>query len=786
MPLPKLLYFCVPPNDKLLGYWDTVADRLFKIRHCMNIEGVVRPLALFEPPIDPALLVRAAAAGVDLSSVLSESTAPMPHYRFRTLVQKAADLTRHVKELGQSLLAALEKRDAEMLAQLRAGQEVALLGLVEELRKQQVTEQTRQIDVLQASRKLADVRYLHYQRLLGIQDARVPGEGEPPASDPEPSAEAAILDEAGVKMTGREKTEQAKMKEATDKQQTSIGWELGANASYYIPTFATEIAPWGVGIKIEFGGQHVGPALRAIADWFKTESAGATYDSSSAARIGSFVLRAHEWLLQSKLAAREMSQTDAQIATARVREGIAVKELENHRAQIAQAKEIEDTLRTKFTNQELYNWMVGQTAATYFQAYQLAYDVAKRAERALRHELGLTDSNYIQFGYWDSLKKGLLAGDRLAHDLQRLEVAYLENNKREYEITKHVSLAMLHPAALVNLRENGSCLVELPEEIFDLDYPGHYLRRLKAVSLSIPCVTGPYTSVNCTLTLLANRIRKNTRTDPAYAFQGDDDPRFTVNSGGVQSIATSSGREDSGLFELSLQDERYLPFEGAGVISGWRIELPPDFRQFDYTTISDIILHLRYTARDGGAPLRSAALTSLTTTLKSMEIEDGTTGLYRLFSAAHDFPDAWHAFRFRPEGAPGAAELAVTLDPRRFPAHLRDRTLKLPDLTLFLKVAPGVAYDEGDPLILAVTPPGGAEQPVTLTPVETELGGLPAGQADYGGAPITLSAAQPPWRLTIAGLPAVLTEEVEVNGQSVQRLDPTKVTDLGLLCHYTY
>ena len=35
----RTLYFCIPRNDKLLGYWDTVADRLFKIRHCMNIRG---------------------------------------------------------------------------------------------------------------------------------------------------------------------------------------------------------------------------------------------------------------------------------------------------------------------------------------------------------------------------------------------------------------------------------------------------------------------------------------------------------------------------------------------------------------------------------------------------------------------------------------------------------------------------------------------------------------------------------------------------------------------------
>jgi hypothetical protein len=32
----RTLYFCIPRNDKLLSYWDNVADRLFKIRHCMT------------------------------------------------------------------------------------------------------------------------------------------------------------------------------------------------------------------------------------------------------------------------------------------------------------------------------------------------------------------------------------------------------------------------------------------------------------------------------------------------------------------------------------------------------------------------------------------------------------------------------------------------------------------------------------------------------------------------------------------------------------------------------
>src|SRR5690606_9755459 len=74
-------YFCVPANEKLLSYWDRLADRLFKIRNCMNISGQVRPLALFEPPIDPALLVRARAAGLDLRSVLDARRGGAPHYR---------------------------------------------------------------------------------------------------------------------------------------------------------------------------------------------------------------------------------------------------------------------------------------------------------------------------------------------------------------------------------------------------------------------------------------------------------------------------------------------------------------------------------------------------------------------------------------------------------------------------------------------------------------------------------------------------------------------------------
>ncbi|MEM6699894.1 MAG: neuraminidase-like domain-containing protein, partial [Bacteroidota bacterium] len=58
--ISRQLYFCIPHNKKLLEYWDMVDDRLFKIRNCMDIEGNVVQLPLFQPPIPPGLVASAA------------------------------------------------------------------------------------------------------------------------------------------------------------------------------------------------------------------------------------------------------------------------------------------------------------------------------------------------------------------------------------------------------------------------------------------------------------------------------------------------------------------------------------------------------------------------------------------------------------------------------------------------------------------------------------------------------------------------------------------------------
>jgi hypothetical protein len=165
--LGKALYFCVPRNDKLLSYWDTVADRLFKIRNSLNIQGVFRQLALFEPPIDPAMLARAAAAGLDITAIVNGLNQPLPLVRFQLLVQKAAEIVQEVTSLGNNLLAAMEKEDGEAMAILRARHERVVMEMVEHVKYGQLQEAIKSREGLLKSLALAVQRYTYYERQLG-------------------------------------------------------------------------------------------------------------------------------------------------------------------------------------------------------------------------------------------------------------------------------------------------------------------------------------------------------------------------------------------------------------------------------------------------------------------------------------------------------------------------------------------------------------------------------------------------------------------------------------------
>jgi hypothetical protein len=223
------------------------------------------------------------------------------------------------------------------------------------------------------------------------------------------------------------------------------------------------------------------------------------------------------------------------------------------------------------------------------------------------------------------------------------------------------------------------------------------MRRLKIVSVTIPCVIGPYTSIHCKLQLLKSSYRKNSDLGPDYNRLPDDDPggpdgRFIDDRKILESIVTSTGQNDSGLFEPALKDARYLPFEGAGAVSRWRLELPGQFKTFDYSTVTDVILHFRYTARDGGEQLKIAATESLSELLQDAAVRP----LLRLFSLRHEFPTEWHRFANSPTSQ--MTTMTVDLDAVRFPYFAHSRVISIREAKTVVRAT------SSSPPVVAIAP----------------------------------------------------------------------------------
>jgi hypothetical protein len=272
----------------------------------MNIEGVVRELPLFEPPIDPALLVRAVAAGIDISSVLNDLNAALPHYRFGTMLQKAVELCNDVKALGAALLSALEKRDAEALALLRSSNEISLLNAVRQVKEKQIDEANDALEALNKAWEIADERYNYYN-----------------------SREF---------MNAAETTSTTLTSAALISQTVGTVLDALAGTSYLVPG-ATAGAS-GISspvVTILYGGMNLGHSASSWSDVARGTAAVLHTGASLSSAIATYQRRADDWDLQKKLASKEKDQINKQIAAAEIRKAIAEKELENQDLQIENA-----------------------------------------------------------------------------------------------------------------------------------------------------------------------------------------------------------------------------------------------------------------------------------------------------------------------------------------------------------------------------------------------------------------------------------------------------------------
>jgi hypothetical protein len=388
-----------------------------------------------------------------------------------------------------------------------------------------------------------------------------------------------------LRTTGRdafEKSELTSRSGALALRGLALVGHLTAAAARLVPEVN---APWSV----SFGGVEVGGSAESAS---ASNAEGANLLDASAgmfALVGHQSRREREWRHQLVAARHDLASLTRQRQASALRVRAAEHALVLHDESVAQLEDVLAFERDRITNLSLHTRVADALRRLHRLAYGHALALARLAERAYRFERG-DDGAPLSGSYWDAGLGGLLAGERLLSDLLALDRRFLETNHRELEIDQSFPLSLLDPAALVALQESGTCAFEVPEVAFDQAYPGHYKRRLRAVRLSIPCVSGPYVNVSAMLELQASQVR------PTPSGNLVEVPRAHGTT-----IAASTAQADGGVFELSFRDERYLPFEGQGAVSRWKLTLPSTVRSFDYRTITDAVLSLAHTARYDGA-----------------------------------------------------------------------------------------------------------------------------------------------------------------------------------------
>jgi hypothetical protein len=570
--------FVPPLNSQLLSYWNTLDSRLYNLRHNLSLDGTPMNVALYAAPVNPTVLMQQAAQGGALSSSSAGLTATIPPYRFTTMLQIAYRAAATLSQFGQTLLSFYENGDGATLQQLQQQQMLNISSFTLSLQQQAIDGLDADQSALQASRTVAQQRCDFYTSLF---------------------------------QKGISSSEQKVM----DMHTESSNYLVSAEA--FLTSGATlEMAPNLFGLAD--GGIKFGAVLTAtgLAMDISGKSMGASAERISVSE--EYRRRSEEWQITYQQAQAQVTAIDKQLDALTVRQQAAQTALQQAQAEQINLQATLSFLTSRFTQASLYTWLTGQLAALYYQAYDAVLSLCMSTQASWQYEMGDITSTFIQTGAWNDSYHGLLVGETLQFNLRRMEAAWLSRNSRNLELRKTVSLKTLlgdsASTGFTTQRDSGTFSFSLNEELFDADYPGHYLRQLKYVSVTLPVSIGPYQNVRALLTQTSSSTLLKADSAGVVYLRDSSDPNGSAaniisNQRANQQAAISSAENDSGLFVLSFGDARYLPFEGTGAISSWQLSFPnytSDKQQALLTQLDDVIINVHYTARYGGAAFEQA------------------------------------------------------------------------------------------------------------------------------------------------------------------------------------
>ena len=556
-------------NEVMQGYWLTLRQRMYNLRHNLTLDGQPLLLALFAKPADPKALLNAAVAA-ESSGGSELPVTSLPLWRFDPMLESARGLVFQLIQFGNAVQGVLERQDAESLNALLQNQGTELMASSIRVQEGMLRDLEAEKAVLSRTKDSAQLRFDSYSRLYDED------------------------------LNARERL-------SLDAQKSAKSLATGAKMVHM--TAATlDLAPNVFGLAN--GGMNFGAVGNIVGLGITIDSDGLMMDSSRISQEEMYRRRREEWEIQRNNAEGDIHQIEAQLAALDVRIESAELQKTHLEMQQGQAQAQLDFLQTKFSNSALYSWLRGRLATIYFQFYDLAVSRCLMAEKAWHWESGKSNT-YIRGGGWQGTWAGLTCGEGLMLNLAQLETARMKWSKRALEVTRTVSLADFYRSTLtetdqfelsaavsallngetppegsaerVRLDESGALTASITLADLNIvdDYPSGLgdQRRIKQVSVSLPALLGPYQDVQAVLN---------------YTGVVNELPP------GCDNMAISRGVNDSGQFQPDFNDPRWLPFEGADIREGSMIISFPQAETKQKAlleSLTDIILHINYTIR---------------------------------------------------------------------------------------------------------------------------------------------------------------------------------------------
>ena len=567
--------FKIPLNTKLLGYWELIENRIYNLRHNLTITGNIMSIGLFASPMDPKDLLRARNSGSNNILGISRMNTKVPPYRFAFMLEQARKAVDVFCSFGERLLGFLENRDDKAERELDQSFSIELSNYAINLQQQSIAILKKETLSLEVTEAVIRRQFEHYKDLYD---------------------------------------ENLSPNEIKERSLRVISYSMNNVAGGM--TAAGKFLDMAPNI---FGVAAGGVKYSSVAEGTSIiMNATATCMSGAAdilLKTAEYERRRQDWEITYKTAERELEKALNDIEIQKLQIAASSYNLEWIKKEQSQIQEKYKFLRKKFTNKELYDWLVGQMNTIYLQMYDVVLYVCLATEACYRFESGEYYMRFIQAGGWNNSYRGLNMGEKLKLNLEQMASIRWQRYERFVEIEKEVSLSEIFGDQwnknLDLLKSKGEIVFDFPESFFAKNCPGHFYRQIYYMSFNM---IGPVEQeVSVVLTQVSNvLIHAEDTIAFDYLINGysGEIPTNSSYLSGIragQQVMFSKTKDDYGIAGIKpymaiVDSDRFVPFEGCGLISKWHLAFTDEKARVELlNSTTDIMFIVRYTSLLGGS-----------------------------------------------------------------------------------------------------------------------------------------------------------------------------------------